>query len=333
MLRHPPVQVLVVAHLLLALPALAVNIEWVSVGNPGNHGIGPADATGSVGYAYSIAKYEVTNAQYAEFLNAVADNDSNALYNEEMSTDARGGILRSGSSGSYSYAVKSGHANNPVVFVSFYDTLRFANWLHNGQPSGLQDATTTEFGAYDMSAGGVTREAGARYFLPTDSEWYKAAYYNAALGAYYVNPGTDDDPIAEPPPGGPSSANFYGGPQFNGYFALTGSGAFDPSFNYLTDVGSYTAADTHYGTFDQGGNVREWNEQVASTGRHYVRGGSWAEIGNALSRSSTEHYPATLENFYTGFRLATIPEPTTGLLTAIGLVVLAVRQRRRVRTC
>ena len=81
-----------------------------------------------------IGAYEITNAQYAEFLNAVADADPNALYNTRMGTSARGGITRSGGSGSYGYSVKAGHENKPVVFVSFYDALRFANWLHNGEP-------------------------------------------------------------------------------------------------------------------------------------------------------------------------------------------------------
>ena len=66
----------------LAPAASAVTIDWVSIGNPGN----AADNTGygAVGYAYSIDKYEVTNAQYAEFLNVKAASDPLGLYNTSM---------------------------------------------------------------------------------------------------------------------------------------------------------------------------------------------------------------------------------------------------------
>ena len=68
--------------LLLALPAHGVVMEWVTVGDPGN---APDDTQfGSVGYVYRIGKYAVTNAQYTEFLNAVAADDPNNLYDVEM---------------------------------------------------------------------------------------------------------------------------------------------------------------------------------------------------------------------------------------------------------
>jgi hypothetical protein len=63
-------------------------------------------------------------------------------------------------------------AGMPVNFVSWYDCLRFANWLHNGQPTGAQDSTTTEDGAYDLSLGSsVVRKAGATAFLTSEDEW------------------------------------------------------------------------------------------------------------------------------------------------------------------
>ncbi len=84
-------------------------------------------------YAYNIGKYEVTNAQYAEFLNAKAQTDTYSLYNASM---ASCGITRSGSAGSYNYGVTGGLGNRPVVYVSWFDAARFTNWLGNGQGSG-----------------------------------------------------------------------------------------------------------------------------------------------------------------------------------------------------
>ena len=144
---------------LLAAPASAVSITWTFVGDPGNAADTASNcfaaSCGSVSYEYYISTYEVTNAQYAEFLNAKAAADPLGLYNTSMGSDAHGGITRSGSSGSYTYAVKPGFADKPVNFVSFYDTLRFTNWLNNGQGSA-----DTETGAYTLLGGTATPSNG-----------------------------------------------------------------------------------------------------------------------------------------------------------------------------
>src|SRR5258705_203722 len=120
--------------LLIAPSVSAVTMDWTPIGNPGN----AADTTGygAVGYAYSVGTYEVTNAQYVEFLNAKAKSDPLGLYNPSMGTSYYGGIQRTGGDGSYSYTAWSpfDYATDDlaVSFVSFYDALRFANWMNNG---------------------------------------------------------------------------------------------------------------------------------------------------------------------------------------------------------
>jgi sulfatase modifying factor 1 len=134
---------LVAATFCLASSAAAVGFDWVTVGAPGNACDPQPDAGrcfGAVGYTYRIAAYEVTNAQYAEFLNAKAKSDPLGLYSTDM---AAFHITRSGSSGTFTYAVVPGHGNRPIAYVTFYDVLRFVNWLHNGQGNG-----GTETGAY-----------------------------------------------------------------------------------------------------------------------------------------------------------------------------------------
>ena len=101
----------------------------------------------AVADVYRISKYETTNAQYTEFLNAVAATDTEGLYNFTM---AYSGITRSGDPGSFTYTTIAGREDIPVVKVSFYDALRFSNWLHNGQPTGAQSNATTENGAYTL---------------------------------------------------------------------------------------------------------------------------------------------------------------------------------------
>ncbi len=152
-------------------------METVRVGNPGNAGdTRYPDASngiynfGAVGYTYNIGKYEVTADQYCEFLNAVAKTDTYELYNTNMwSIDGGCKIQQSGSSGNYSYSVASDWANRPVNIVSWGDAARFANWLHNGQPTGAQDLTTT-----DAQLLAVTRQANATWVITSEDEWYKA---------------------------------------------------------------------------------------------------------------------------------------------------------------
>src|SRR5262245_27372895 len=87
--------------LLIASSASAVTMAWQFVGNPGNACDPQSQGCfGAVGYAYNIGTYEVTNAQYVEFLNAKAASDPYGLYDSRMSRRGSG-ITQSGAYGSY----------------------------------------------------------------------------------------------------------------------------------------------------------------------------------------------------------------------------------------
>jgi ABC-2 type transport system ATP-binding protein len=189
-----------------------VAIDWANVNAPGNACDPQAQGCfGAVAVGFRAGRYEVTNAQYAEFLNAVASAaaipngaDPKELYSDEMDSSADGGITRTGDGllTNYVYAVKPGFAARPVNFVSFWDAARFANWLHNGQPAGAETPATTEDGAYTITTAGVndntvTRNAGAQIFLPSEDEWYKAAYYDAASQSYSSGVLEHDGQVAE----------------------------------------------------------------------------------------------------------------------------------------
>jgi len=142
-------------------------MEFVTVGNPGNAD-NSADASGvrygGVSYEYRIGKYEVTYAQYLEFLNAKAKSDPTGLYDPDMTNDQiANGIKRNGSSGSYTYTLLNERsANLPVAFVNFTDAARFTNWVNNGKGDA-----STENGAYLITTAnvkGATRANGINVY-------------------------------------------------------------------------------------------------------------------------------------------------------------------------
>jgi len=298
--------------LLLCAPASAVTIDWTAIGDPGNACDTQSQGCfGAVGHGYQISTYEVTNAQYAEFLNAVADTDANGLYHTNMGTGL-GGITRSGSAGSHAYAPVAGREDRPVNYVSWYDALRFANWLHNGQTT---NAASTESGAYTLTPTGianntVTRNAGASIFLTSEDEWYKAAYSDGS-GSWFDYPvGSDTQTLCSALTGVPNSGNCAN------------------AVGTVTAVGAYVLSSSATGTFDQAGNVVEWTEAIIGGSTRNIRGGDWfSNPANQAAAFRTSSSP-TVEISTLGFRVASpIPEPGTGLLVAAGLAGLAARRR------
>jgi sulfatase modifying factor 1 len=323
--------------LVAPLTASAVTIAWSPVGNPGN-APDPATGFGAVPYNYSIGTYDVTVGQYTDFLNAVAATDTYALYKTSMATDLNSaGIARTGVSGSYGYSV-IGSANKPVTYVSWGDAARFANWLQNGQPTGVQGPGTTETGAYTLNGAitnaaltAVTRNAGATIVILSESEWYKAAYYNSA-GSYNQYPFSSNTvPTSAVPGSTPNTENFYD--STTGY-AITHSTNYSSSQNYLTSLGTYTASASPYGAFDMSGNVSQWTEAFRFPSARVLRGTSWNMYEYTLLSSWRDYYAeSTGEGSDVGFRVAAVPEPSAFILAVFGLVGLAAWGWRRKRFC
>jgi formylglycine-generating enzyme len=317
--------------------AQLVTIETVPVGNPAN-APDPRpvwDGTsgyGQVNYGYNIGKYDVTAGQYTAFLNAVAaTSDPYGLYNSNMANGyARCGISQTSTGfGGYTYATTK-NANLPVNYISFWNACRFSNWLQNGQPTNVQEGVgTTETGAYDLTnptniaSNTVIRTDGAIWVVASENECYKAAYYdptlNSGAGGYWSYPTRSNTAPghAFPDTGNNANCSWGGG---NHMF-----------LDYLSPVGAFTNSPSAYGTYDQGGDVWQWNDTIINDGsvlKRGQRGGSFD--GDILFTKYTQRgrdTPASATNGV-GFRVVQlVPEPASLGMFGLGTAGLLLRRR------
>jgi formylglycine-generating enzyme required for sulfatase activity len=270
-----------------------INIDFVTIGNAGNAGDKRVEANpyncGAVSYNYRISKYEVTNAQWNAFTAAAGAPTGNPSYAYDQS----------------SYWTV---AQQPTGNVSWYEAAQFCNYLTSGDKSK---------GAYQFSGDnsnpgdfmGINRNSaisyyGIAYVIPTEDEWYKAAYFKPDATGYslYAN-GTDTAPIASVE----SNYNDLIGEPWN--------------------VGTGTQEQNK--TFDMMGNVWELNETLFYSSYRGVRGGSYINYDVFLSSSfqGTVGYQFEEEDFW-GFRVVSVPEPCS--LVLLGLGGLSLLRKRKV---
>jgi formylglycine-generating enzyme required for sulfatase activity len=289
------------AALITSASATVTTIDWISIGNI-NNAADPLTGYGAVDHAYQIGKYEVTNAQYVDFLNAKGASNSSVIFNATMGAEGIYGgsnIVQSGSIGSFSYSVDSIYANMPVVGVTWFNAARFCNWLNNGQGSA-----DMETGAYTLAGamnGVILANSGAAVRLPSEDEWYKAAYYSANTSTYSLYPNGQNTITS-------LDANYY------------------PDATGLVDVNYGTASSS--GTFGQGGNAWEWNDTVIYGSLRGLRGGSWYPDGSDLSSSNQASSGPSLSGGGVGFRVASVPEPTSILISIVAGCAMLIRRKR-----
>ena len=180
------------------------------------------------------------------------------------------------------------------------------NWLHNGQGNGghgdrglhAQRSTTS-----DAALMAITRNADAKYWIPTENEWYKAAYHknDGVTGNYWDYPTSSDsvpsNDLIDPDPG--NNANFYQ----DGYTI--------GSPYYTTEVGEFENSASPYGTFDQGGNVWEWNETAVTEFVAWCAGRLLGQHSGDMLASSRHGYTPDVRDLDIGFRVASVPEPAS----------------------
>ncbi len=283
------------------------NIEFVTIGNPGNIAdtSGNPNPAGKVGYTYRTGKYEISGQMI---------DKANALGGLGIVKDARG-------------------PDKPATSMSWNEAARFVNWLNTStgstpaykfalQPGEAGYLANAHIELWTVSDAGYNpnnlyRNSLASYFLPSIDEWYKAAYYNPINGVYYDYPtGSDEEPtrVASGTSAGTAVWCCVGPAD------ITLAGGLSP-----------------YGTMGQGGNAQEWvetdfdlvNGPILSSSARGVRGGHWNNYSSALWSSITSLNNPSFADSTNGFRVAsTIPEPSTLLLTIAALAALATRRRK-----
>ena len=277
-------------------------MEFVTIGNPGNAAdtTGSPNPAGSVAYTYNLAKYEVSRGQI-DNANA-AGNLGITLQN--MSSFGGNGV------------------NRPATGVSWYEAAKYVNWLNTstGGTAAYKFSGSTfqlwSAGDAGYDANNMFRNSLAKYVIASSNEWYKGAY-GKADGSWSNFPnGSDSAPTAV---AGGTDANTA---VYNGQ-----TGPAD-----INNAGGLSA----YGTMGQGGSVWEWNEtaydgtnNTAGENRE-LRGGAWnVTSGYLVASYRFFNSPASEIDGHIGFRVASVPEPSTLSLLAIGLGGLAILRRRK----
>jgi hypothetical protein len=284
--------------------ANAFSIDFVTIGNPGNAAdtTGSPNPVGSVAYTYNIGKYEVSRDMVLKA--STAGGLGITMF--DMSSYGGNGV------------------NRPATGISWIEAAKFVNWLNTSK--GYQAAYLLDgsgnlmlWSSVRASGNNLFRHKDAYYFLPSNDEWYKGAYGNPNGSWSNFPNGSDSAPTA-----------VAGGTVGNTavYAQSSATGPAD-----INNAGGLSV----YGTMAQGGNVWEWMEtafdgsnDTAGESRE-VRGGSWTDLnyGFADASSRNDKVGLTGEIYSYGFRVASIPEPSSLSLLVLGGVAVALRRRQK----
>lgn len=233
---------------------------------------------GTVEYNYRIGMFEVTINQFMKAYdldNRIGDGDED-YWNRNTRTVGSGA---------------------PASMVAWNEAAKFCNWLTTG------DALTGvyEFNDYGQLTGinrSYRNNDNLAYVLPTEDEWYKAAFFKSDASGYslYATGSDNDIDLIH---GTPSGWNYksMSGVYVNG----------EPNYMWVTGFGG----EEQNGTYDMMGNVWEWCESIydgelVEMSERVFRGGGALDVKGHL-RSYTRGFPAeTTERNTLGFRVASI---------------------------
>jgi len=296
----------------------AFTIDFVNVGNAGNANDRALDDTDNT-------PGNPNDDEYASPFGGVAYGFRMGTY--EVSEDM---ITKANAEGGLGITKDTRGVDKPATSVSWNEAARFVNWMNTSrgfsaaykftlQPGGIgynanANISLWQIGDAGYDASNPYRDSRAIYFLPSENEWYKAAFYSGS-GTTYYDYATESNTIPTPVSNGASGAVYNGqsGP---------------------ADVDN-AGGSSFYGTEAQNGNVWEWNESAfdapndSSSEFRAFRGSGWVNIEGNLRSSIRGDSNPTFEFSDTGFRVASVPEPSTVSLLGFGGSALFLQLRRR----
>lgn len=304
------------------------DLQWATIGDPGNRAATQAEAPGfynssgvpyfsepgRVDYTFRMATTEVTNAQYLDFLNAYAPHWQGSLADIKFT-----GAYIFYNSGSGQFQIGTNMENRAAAFT-WRMAARYTNWLHNGKGN---EASDFESGVYETSTFGrdpdtnqltdqAERNPGSTFWIPNISEWTKGMYWdpdkNAGAGGYWLYHNGSDSPAIYDLPGNGGTSN--AGTQFH------------------LDVASYSAK-SPWGLLDGSGGESELLENYNVPGNARVIAGSLWSSGPTSSRDQLGALSRTFPDLgLIGFRVAGVV-PHQGSLMVLGCGSLVMARRRR----
>ncbi|MEI8213599.1 MAG: SUMF1/EgtB/PvdO family nonheme iron enzyme [Planctomycetota bacterium] len=303
-------------------------MDFTTIGNPGNAAdtAGDPNPAGSVGYTYQIGTYDVSRDMITKYNSAFGTANSLEVSLWDMTNLGGNG------------------ASKPATGVSWHEAARFVNWLNTSTGNHAAYKFTTggvndEIAKWDSSDAGYDasnpyRNSLATYVLPSDNEWYKAAYYdpnkNGGAGGYWTyTTGSDSVPTAV---ASGTTAN---------------TAVYGQSFNQGPAEVGQSGGLSAYGVMGLGGNVWQWQEsspdedltdsQSGHSGQ--VRGGWWFASADRLSSSVRLNTLPQQESRYYGLRVVSldspasvVPEPSMmviGSILGIGGLIAKRRMKKR----
>ena len=293
------------------------NMEFVTIGNPGNAAdtTGNPNPAGSVGYTYSVGKYEVSEQMISK-------------YNSEF-----------GNANSLVITHLNQGPNKPATSITWNEAARFINWLNTSTGGfaaykfgslGVNDAPIlwTDSDKLDYDSSNPYRSKRTQFVLPSYNEWYKAAYFNPSNSTYYdFQNGSNTAPVAVAS-GTMDNTAVYGQTQIQGAADVDKAGGLSP-----------------YGVMGLGGNVWEWEESSfdlqndSGTKDRALSGGYWYGDSSLLTSTTRVNGGGPFfSDGRIGFRVAMVtpsgaevPEPSTMAIFGLGALGMAYRARRKTK--
>ncbi|OUO35357.1 hypothetical protein B5F83_10165 [Muribaculum sp. An289] len=229
---------------------------------------------------FYMGKYEVTNEQFAEFLNDIGCPD-NGYY--EISEEAgvkqlvmpdKWGVLCENGI----WAPSEGFENFPVICVTWYGADEYAKWIGGSLPTEAQWEYACRGGQTESLPFGIGDGTRLTYEL---ANFRSTHPYDVAQGGEYEDPQED-------------------------YRAITTEvGSFEPNGYGLYDMHGnvYEYCSDWYGDYPEGPVTDPSGPDSAPDYTKVIRGGGWFIMGQYCRSGERDHFHPDMFDIYIGFRV------------------------------